>query len=171
MRRHRDLPKDIKDTLPLERGERVLAAAPDANQRWSAGTDRALYLPGDDGSSIRIPWQQIEHAEWDQDAEILRVTESAPFGEQLPLRVVRLEEPPTRLLSLIRERVTASVVVSQHVPLRGPVGVRVVARRRPGSDEPLVWSVAFDEGLDPDAPGVLDAAEGALTEVRGQVEP
>ncbi len=169
MRRHRDLPKDIKDSLALERGERVLAAAQDPSGRWCVGTDRALFLPLDDGVLRRIPWQEIEHAEWDQDADILRVTEAAPFGERMPLRVVRLEEPG-RLLGLVRERFFASVVVSQHVPLRGPTGVRVVARRRPGSDDPLVWSMAFDEGLDPDAPGVLDAAEQALAEVRGQVE-
>lgn len=83
--------------------------------------------------------------------------------------MLRLEHSE-RLLRLIRERVTASVIVSQHVPLDGPRGVRVVARRPPGTAEELTWSMLFDEGVDPSDPAVLDAAEEALSAVRAEVE-
>ncbi|GAB3402983.1 hypothetical protein GCM10027569_09620 [Flindersiella endophytica] len=144
--------------------------------RWIVATDRALHVPEGDTSSAsasasyeRIPWEQVERGEWDHEADILRLTRLAPFGEPSDVRVLRLEHSE-RLLRLIRERVTASVIISQHVPLVGSRGVRVVARRPPGTAEELTWSMLFDEGVDPSDPAVLSAAEQALAAVRGEVE-
>lgn len=137
---------------------------------WVVGTDRAMYLPESGGSYHRIPWEQVEHAGWERDAEVLRVTGTAPLGETLPVWVLRFEQPDQRLLALVRERISASVVVEQRVAL-GNGGVRVIARRRPGSADDLVWAVAFDDALDPSDPETLAAAEQALASVRSEVEP
>lgn len=150
-----------------------------------AGTDRALYVPrtppnvsgaapkaetADMSEGFdRLPWERIERAEWDREAEVLRITEFAPFGERTPQRVLRFDRSE-RLLQLIRERVTASVVYSTHVPIRDGRGVKVVARRPPGTNADLLWSVVFDEGLDPSDPEIKEAAERALREVRAEVE-
>lgn len=163
----------------------MLVTAPDAHGRWLAGSDRALYVPratpnvsgaarsaepaGADEGFDRLRWERIERAEWDQEAEVLRITEFAPFGERSPQRVLRFDRSE-RLLQLIRERVTASVVFSSHVPVREGLGVKVVARRPPGTNADLIWSVVFDEGLDPADPEVKDAAERALRDVRAEVE-
>lgn len=146
----------------------MLAASAVADDGWVVGTDHALHLP----SGERIPWEQVEHAEWDRDTELLHVTRSASFGEPMPRTDVRPLDTD-RLLQLIRERVTASVVVSRQLPIEGKLGVRVTGRRSPAgprTDE-LTWSVAFDEGLDPSDPEVLNAAQQALDTVREQVEP
>ncbi|MEQ7125032.1 hypothetical protein ABN034_10970 [Actinopolymorpha sp. B11F2] len=189
----------MTDSLQLERGERVLATSRDTAERWVVGTDRTLFLPTAEGAYDRIPWEQVEHAEWDRDTEVLRVTGTAPLGERLPVWTVSFAEPGSRLLSLIRERITASVVVDQRVSLRGPLGVRVIARRPPAkladlgmagepatelsgaagqpgtAGEPgtggMVWALAFDEGLDPADPEILAAAERVLDGVRAEVEP
>lgn len=126
-------------------------------------------MPEGGGSFTRIPWEEVERGEWDHEADILRLTRLAPFGAPSDVRVLRLEHSE-RLLRLIRERVTASVIISQHVPISGSRGVRVVARRPPGTAEDLTWSMVFDEGLDPADPTVLAAAEQALAAVRGEVE-
>lgn len=170
--------KQVRQALRLEAGERILAAADDVHGRSVVGTDLALHVPAGEGSITpegelayeRIPWEQIERAEWDREAEVLRVTRTAPFGEPMPVRVLRFEHSD-RLLGLIRERVTASVVVDRWVALRGDLGIRVVARRRPVGAAEMVWSMVFDEGLDPSDLSVRDAAETALAEVRGEVEP
>jgi hypothetical protein len=182
----------VTDALQLGRGERVLATSRDSDERWVVGTDRTLCLPTADGTYDRIPWELVEHAEWDRDTEVLRVTGTAPLGEQLPVWSLSFAGPDSRLLSLIRERITASVVVDQRVSLRAPLGVRVIARRPPariedpgiagdpgmagdpGSAGPaggMLWALAFDEGLDPADPDILAAAERALDGVRAEVEP
>lgn len=173
----RQLPSNVRRSLPLGRGERILAAAPNQADRWVVATGRALYLPTadpDPPAYRRQPWERVDRAEWDRDAEVLRIVEDAAFGEKLPVTSLILggdRAAQDRLLAVIRERITASVVVATHVGLRGDLGVRVVGRRAPGQDDDLTWSVVFDSGLDPDLPGVLDDAERALADVRSEVEP
>ena len=144
-------------------GEKVLAwASSDAGP--VAGTRSALYLPGD----VRIPWEQVEAADWDLDAETLKVTEVGTWGEPRPTHSLVLSEP-ARLLQLVRERVTASVVLQRHVPIRGRLGVRIIARRAPTGARELTWLFEYDEGIDPEDPFVEHAAQEALTAARGEL--
>ena len=68
---------------------------------------------------------------------------------------------PGRLLELVRERVTASVVLQRHVNVAGRQGLRVIARRAPGGG-PIEWVYEYDEGVDPSDPRVAAAAREAL---------
>ena len=68
---------------------------------------------------------------------------------------------PTLLLQLVRERVTATVVLQRHVPIAGRRGLRVIARRAPGGDRAVTWVYEFDEGVDPADPAVRAAADAA----------
>ena len=47
---------------------------------------------------------------------------------------------------VVRDRVTASIAVNEHVPLQGEHGVRVVARRRAGESS-LRWGYRTDPQL------------------------
>jgi hypothetical protein len=171
-RRH-GVPGPVVEALGLPRGERVLAGGEDVSGRWVVGTDRALYLPASaDKPPNRLAWEQVDHADWDREAELLRVTATAPFGEPLPAWTLRFDKPDPRLLQLVRERISASVVVEQHVRLQGSRGVRVIGRRQPaGAGDDLVWALAFDEDVDVNDPAVRSAAEDALAAVRAEVEP
>ncbi len=171
MWRKQTVPRSVADALALDRGERILATATDVSGRWVVATDRALYLPEDAAPPHRIPWERVEHAEWDRDAEVLRVTETAALGDQLPVFVLRFDPPDPRLLPLVRERISASVVVEQHVRIRGTQGVRVIARRPLDNAGDLVWALVFDDELDPEDRETLAAAERALASVRAEVEP
>jgi len=144
-------------------GEKVLAhaASPDG---VVAGTRLALYLPG----GRRVPWEQVEAADWDLESETLRVSEVGTWGEVRPSYSFALAEP-ARLLQLVRERVTASVVLQRHVPIRGKRGVRVIARRAPSATGPLSWLFEYDEGVDPEDPFVAQAAHEALLAARDEV--
>ncbi|HCB03617.1 MAG TPA: hypothetical protein PLZ93_14940 [Nocardioides sp.] len=144
-------------------GERVLALAESAEGPVAA-TKVALYLPG----GRRIPWEQVKSADWDVESETLRVTEVGTWGEVRPIHAFTLTES-ARLLQLVRERVTASVVLTRHVPIRGKRGVRVIARRAPVGRGELSWLFEYDVGIDPDDPFVAQAAEEALLAARDDV--
>jgi hypothetical protein len=144
-------------------GEKVLAWAA-SESGPVAGTRSALYLP--DG--VRIPWEQVEAADWDLDSETLRVTEVGTWGEPRPAYSLALTEPG-RLLQLVRERVTATVVIQRHVPIRGKRGVRVIARRATTGARELIWVFEYDEGIDPDDPFVEHAAQEGLAAARGEI--
>ena len=137
-------------------GEAVLAWAETPDGVVLAGTRDAAYLAGE-----RLPWEQVEAADWDRDSEMFRISEVGRWGEPRREHAFSLPEPG-RFLELVRERVTASVVLQRHVPVAGGQGVRVVARRAPRGDRPVTWFYEYDEGVDPDDPGVRAAAEAAL---------
>ncbi|MBA2641176.1 MAG: hypothetical protein H0U77_14555 [Nocardioidaceae bacterium] len=153
------VPADVRAELDVAAGERPLAAALDGDDRWVVGTDRALHLPIDDGWQV-LPWQRVDRAGWDKDSERLVVVEVADFGEQQPQHELALRDP-LRLLDLVRERVTASVLLTRHVPVEGSRGLKVVARRSPTGRGEIDWSTWLDDGLDPADPRVQRAvAEG-----------
>ena len=110
----------------------------------------------------------MEAADWDRDTSRLRVSEVGTWGEERVEHSLIIEEPG-QLLELVRERVTASVVLQRHVPLAGRRGLRVIARRAPRGDRPLTWLYEYDEGIDPADPSVRAAAEAALAAARDEV--
>jgi hypothetical protein len=144
-------------------GEKVLAWARTAEGEVVAGTRDALYLDGH-----RLPWEEVESADWDRDQERFRVSEVGTWGEPRPVHTFGLPEPGN-LLVLVRERVTASVVLQRHVPYSGRRGLRIIARRAPRGDRPVAWFVEYDEGVEPDDPDVQATVEAALAAARGEV--
>ena len=148
---------------PLGAGEPVLAWCRSVDDVLIAGTREALYL-----GETRIAWEEVEAADWDRDTEVLRVSEVGSWGQPRPEHRHVIAEPG-RLPELVRERVTASVVLQRHMPLRGRRGVRVVARRAPGGDRPIRWVFEYDEGIDPDDPAVAAAARATLAAARNEV--
>ena len=163
--------RSVRRTRPpveVGAGERLLAWAPVADGGWAAGTRDALYLP-----ASRVPWEQVQAADWNRDAGRLRVSEVGSWGEPRPQHVLTIPDSAAkdadRLLQLVRERVTASVLVSRHVPVTGRRGVRIVARRAPSGRSDVRWLYEYDEGVDPDDPFVRAAAETALEAARADV--
>jgi hypothetical protein len=144
-------------------GEKLLAWASDESGAVVAGTRDALYL-----GETRLPWEEVEAADWDRDTSVLRLSEVGEWGQQRVEHAVTIEEPG-RLLELVRERVTASVVLQRHVPLEHRRGLRVIARRAPRGDRPIAWFFEYDQGIDPTDPAVREAARAALASARDEV--
>ena len=166
-RRPEVVPAEVRSRLVLEPGERVLAAAADTGGRWTVGTDRALHLSRGDEWLV-LAWERIDRARWDEASERLEVVEVADFGEPQPRHQLALLEP-RRLLDLVRDRVTASVLLTRHVPVAGSRGLKVVARRSPVSDGEVDWSCWLDEGLDPADPAVRRAVDEGLAAARAEL--
>jgi hypothetical protein len=158
--RLRRTPPEVEVTA----GEKVLAWAAAADG-VVAGTRAALYLPG----GRRLPWEQVEAADWDKESDTLRISEVGTWGTPRPSYAFVLTEP-SRLLQLVRERVTATVVLQRHVAIRGRRGVRVIARRAPAGERELIWLFEYDEGINPDDPFVDHAALEALAAARDEIE-
>ncbi len=155
-------------------GERLLAWAPllnsGAGSAAAGGTREALYLPGD--ISVRTPtrlaWEQIASADWDQESSTLRVVEVGRFGEPTPVHAVELADAG-RLLQLVRERVTASIVVQRHAPVAARRSVRILGRRAPSGRGEIAWFIEYDDGLDPLDPAVDAVVQRALAGARADV--
>ena len=149
-------------------GERLLAWAPVAGGRWVGGTRDALYLP-----DARLPWEEVEAADWDHDLSLLRVSAVGQWGLPRVEHALSLDDSAPsetdRLLQLLRERVTASVLLVRHVPITGKRGVRVVGRRAPSGQTPVHWYYEYDAGIDPADPVVQAAAGAALASAQGDV--
>jgi hypothetical protein len=144
-------------------GERVLAWTEATTGEVLAGTREALYLGG-----TRLAWEDVEAADWDRETEVFRVVEVGTWGEVRGEHRFVIGEP-RRLLELVRERVTASVLLVRHVPIEGRRGLRVIARRSPTGDRGVRWLYEYDAGIDPGDPVVRLAAENALADARSEV--
>ncbi|MGA8846983.1 MAG: hypothetical protein WB471_10255 [Nocardioides sp.] len=147
--------------LPVAPGERLLAWATTTEDAVIGGTRDALYL----GDAERIPWEGIEAADWDNETSVLVVSEVGSWGKPRPEHHLTISEPG-RLLELVRERVTASVVLQRHVAIEGQRGVRVIARRAPGVASDISWVYEYDEGINPEDHVVRLAAAQALAGAR-----
>ena len=65
--------------------------------------------------------ERVETADWDRDEERLRVAEVGEFGHVRPVHTFTVTDPG-RLLQMVRERVTASVLVQRRVTVEGRTG-------------------------------------------------
>lgn len=155
--RRSSVPDDVR-TVPAA-GERVLAWGRDLAGRPVVASETALYLPDLDGGHERLAYLAIARAAWNDP--VLEVVTGAPTQRR---HVVDLalpgEVPPT-----VRERVMATILVSERVPISGGKGALVTARRVPGQDAPT-WSVVFDSGLDPADPALRAVADAAIRALR-----
>jgi hypothetical protein len=157
-----ELPGWVRSAVP----GRPLAAAPARDGTWLVGTRDELHAVSEDrGTLVAVPWERVQRADWDAEAATLRVEEVQPYGRPLSAMTFGLDEP-VQLLELVRERVTASVVVQRRVPTLGRRGFSVIGRRAPAGTGEVIWAYEFDAGVDPDDPLVTAAAEIALHEAR-----
>lgn len=157
------LPAEVLGSASLPRGERVLAHARDG-ERWLLGTRRALtvVVPGEE--PVRLLWEAVQAADWDRDQERLVVSEIGRYGSPRASYTFTLDNPAA-LLQLIRERVTASVVLQRGYLVTATQGFKVIARRPPDGGE-IAWMFEYDAGIDPDDPDVVTAADEALARAR-----
>ncbi|MGF9754823.1 hypothetical protein AAII07_06440 [Microvirga sp. 0TCS3.31] len=159
--------RSLVPSVEVPRGEKVLAVTRATDGSVLAGTRDAFYVVRD-GESRRVPWEQVEAANWDRDTDTFRLSEVGSWGEPRPVHTATLTDPG-RLLELVRERVTASVVLQRHVALGRRRSLRVIARRAPSGAGGVQWVYEYDEGVDPDDPEVRAAADKALELARRDV--
>lgn len=154
------VPDEVSARAGLGRGEAVLARAATNDGTWLLGTRDALVIV-EPVETIRIPWERVETADWDRDESRLRVAEVGEFGQVRPVHVFSVPDPGL-LLQMIRERVTASVLIQRRVVVSDRRGLMVIARRPPRGQTEITWAYEFDAGVDPEDPAVQEAAASGL---------
>jgi hypothetical protein len=167
------VPPEVLARAGLRRAEKVLAAAATDDGHWLLGTRDSFVVvdPADQAArALRIPWERVESADWDRDQDRLRLSEVADFGRPRPVHVFAVPEAP-RLLQLVRERVTASVLLQRRVTAGDRRGLTVVARRPPCGRGEVTWAFELDPGVDPDDPAVREAADQALRLAQDELRP
>ena len=150
-------PGDIRNVVA--QGERVIAWGLDGHGEPVAVSTLALYLPSPSGVHDRLEFDRIASAGWAED--VMTVTMVGPAGRRHRVHLPQ----PGQVPPAVRERVTASIALSEHVSLGPGAGARITARRPPGGDE-LTWNVVFDPGLDPTDPELRSRAQSAIAQLR-----
>jgi hypothetical protein len=143
---------------------KVLAAAEADDGTWLVATRDALWAVAEPGGDA-LPWEQVHRADWDQDSAGLRVERVQEFGAPVAARSWTVPEPGP-LVDVLRERVTASVVLQRRVELEKRRGLAVIARRPPSRPGDVTWAYELDPGVDPADPAVAAAADAALREAQ-----
>jgi hypothetical protein len=157
------LPESLRARLTLGRGDRALAwAAYDADgvPGHLVATTRGLHDVTAAGDRL-LHWDEVENARWhDGRLDVTRLGR--------PGRLRWLLDDPGSVPEVVRDRVTASIVVSTAHRLSIGDGVRIVGRRRPG--EPgLRWYVVFDRPEHADDPLLRAEADEWLQSAKASV--
>jgi hypothetical protein len=156
------LPEPVREAV----AGKVLASADSADGTWVVGTRDALFVvPPGAGEKQVVPWEQVQRADWDADTSTLRVERVEEFGTPVVPMVVEVAAPGP-FLQLLRERVSASIVVQKRVVLERKRGLTVIGRRPPSGAGEVTWAYELDKGVDPDDPAVIAAAEAGLREAQ-----
>ena len=146
----------------LGRGERILATESDEAGARLVATTLALYQGAAEEAWRRLAWEEVIRLSWDPDRGRLDVTgvDGHHVVANLPLQ--------SRLGTLARERVAATLLVSRRVGVGAGAPATVVARRRPPPAE-VVWLVRVDGGANPERPDVVEAIEAVIRSLRVEI--
>ncbi len=166
----RRLPADRRPDLAPD--ERVLSWAGTVGDHVVVVTNLGLWLPG---TGERLGWHEIHKATWSGRQLALVAARELPVDgpgdyvvmQDLPPLVLTLLDPD-RVPEQVRTRVNKSIAHTSHHPLATGFGVRVVARRVSGVDG-LRWTVRYDEGADPTAPGVAEQTAAFVSWARESI--
>ena len=156
------LPESVQQSLQREK---ALAAARAQDDVWLVGTRDRLHAVGETSQSW--PWEQVLRADWDDDEQRLELVPVSDFGTPLESREFVLDGAAD-LLALVRERVSASVVVQRRVQVSGKRGFQVFARRPPRGGT-ITWAFEMDDGVDPDDPAVRAEMDRSLAEAQASL--
>lgn len=169
----RRLPAGVRPELAAD--ERILSWAGTVGDAVVVVTNLGLWLPG---AGERLGWHEIHKATWSGRQLALIAARELPAGglessgdyvvmqDQPPLVLTLLD--PDRVPEQVRTRVNKSIAHTSHHPLAAGFGVRVVARRVSGVDG-LRWTVRYDEGVDPAAPGVAEQTAALVSWARESI--
>ncbi|GAB3702385.1 hypothetical protein [Mariniluteicoccus flavus] len=167
--RRRSLDRDVEEGLRQARSDaglparsKVLAAAP-TGSGWCVLTVDALAHNDGAPQWVLIPWHTIERGGFNGQGSTLQWT--LVDGRR---GSVFLDEPG-RLPEVFRERVEATIVLEEHVPIEGTRQGGVVSARRDltSAEDAIEWRTRRGRGT-PDTPEVEAALQARLEALRGE---
>ena len=170
-RRSDDLPEVVERAQRGSDGGKVLSAAPEADSRmWLVAETYHLALvdsgrPAGEGLVWSRPWHEVDSGSWSREASTLTVT----WADRSRPGQWRLAEGMRErvFLQTLRERVQATVVVGEDLPLAGRRTGRAVIRQDLRTGD-LVEQVVLGRGVRADEE-VAAASAQTLAFLREQI--
>lgn len=167
-----DLPATVRSSLGLLPNERVVAAARDDTGVWVVvGTARLYAVPstGDGSPATGLvaarPWHLVDNGKWDHDNFTLTVTWVDGARPQQWL----FRDSGGQVLTAFRERVQASVVISEAVDLGSKARKARVVIRKDLADGSLHDQTILGRGVQLSDSGVAEAVAATRAQLREQV--
>lgn len=158
------VPSEVREVSPAGRVLAWCRTDPDGLLVLTTKRLRATPTPIEGEGTRRtdildLAWVDVLGVSWDDPLlELLVLGEGRAVQRRLVLVTAGV------VPQVVRERVMQSLLVQQHVPIMGQVGVRFLARRDPDSAE-VRWQRVIDEGLDLGDPLVAARVEAAQVEL------
>ena len=165
LRRAEKLPTQVREAVGLAGGERVLSwAREEASGASVVATNHALYAVDAVGvRTLARPWHEVDGGTWSPELTQLTVTwVDGSRPSQWVLGATSL------LPETLRERVQASVVLSQRIELGPRRSARVVLRQDLATGD-LVEQVVRSRGVRGDDAKMAARTDAALAYLREQV--
>lgn len=162
MRFRNKLPADAASVVGIERGEHVLAWIQDDAGRYIVATESDLILQRRPPEYSRIGWETIDGVSYADKTMTITLVPTDVGQMPARLRIPAGDKP--QLAVVVRDRVTSSIVVNEHVEFVDKRGLRVVARRRAGEPD-LRWGYVVDEGVPVDD-GLREQASALVEQIR-----
>ena len=159
-------PDAVRPWVPLSPGERVLTHGRTTGGWHAIATTHGLQRQSEHGEGLVTPYVDILSARWVPESATLELVEMTGNGTR---RWGLAFDEPGRLPETVRERVQQSIVASRRVQVRGSRGATIVARRAPVGDEPWIWQVSYDSGVDRTDDAVAARVNAALAELRAEL--
>ncbi len=113
------------------------------------------------GSGNSSWWHEIDRALWVAEERIIRVSFTTS-DEELIVQVGT--DLPMEFLSILRDRVENSVVLSETIALTSAENVRVAVRRDEFGD--IFVEALYDDGIDPNHPVVMKKVAPVIARLR-----
>jgi len=164
-RRKAELPGEIRRSVPLASGDRIIAWAQDEQTGgYVVASTHRLASVGPDGALLwQRPWHEAESGTWQGDSGLLTVMW---VDHRRPAQWLVRE--PSMLQQALRERIQASVVLSDEFRADNRRTVRVVIRQDFATGG-LLEQVIPGKGVDPGDPDVAAEAARRLQRMRSEV--
>jgi hypothetical protein len=158
------IPEAPRHAVADVRGERVIAWGTDGRTGNAVAAGRAhLYVATGEGQVVLdVPWHLVETGRWDHDDMVLVVS----FVDGRPDARWALGDD-ARFTVAFRERVQASVVLSEAVDLGPRRSARVVVRRNLDTGA-LFGQTILGRGVRRSDPGVEERTRAALARLKEQ---
>jgi hypothetical protein len=164
-RRRPPLPDDVRAAVPLDGTERVLAWAHDESSDGHivATTHHLAFVRSDGRLLWQRPWHDAESGTWQGDSSLLTVI----WVDHRNPAQWRVTEP-SLIQQALRERIQASVVVSDEFRTASRRSVRVVIRQDLATGALLEQTIP-GKGADLSDPLVAAEAASRMARLRSEV--
>lgn len=121
---------------------KLLSAEPLLDEKWALITRDAFSVVNPGGELLlQRPWHEVATGEWDDERHILEITW---VDGSRATRLKTQDDSPINFPRIFKERVDASVVYSETIPVRGGV-IRGALRRTPAGE--LISQISSDGEL------------------------